>query len=151
MCMAYEMNCACGNNMAGFNFKDEIMSEEVINRLYCPNCSKGISFDPETMVFDNGWIIEYDMDIARFQAQKIGRLTGPITPEFIFDEGYCTWRGIYPTDHIDSVKEREDIVKLAKVNPKRYLEEIKDWAKRRMERLTQEGWRKANGKETVSV
>lgn len=151
MCMAFEMNCACGNNMAGFNFKDEIMSEEVISGLYCPKCSRSISFNPETMVFDNGWIIEFDMDIAQFQAQKIGKAIGPITPEFIFDEGYCTWRGIYPTDHIDSVKEREDIVKLAKVNPKRYLEEIKDWAKRRMEKLIQEGWRKANGKETVSI
>lgn len=151
MCMAFEMNCACNNGMAGFNFKDEIMTEEVISGLYCPKCSKGISFDPERMLFDNGWIIEYDIEIAKFQAQKIGRSIGPITPEFIFDEGYCTWRGIYPSDHIDSIKEREDIIKLAKINPKRYLEEIKDWAKKRMERLSQEGWRKANGKETVSI
>ncbi|MFN3479551.1 MAG: hypothetical protein ACK415_04105 [Thermodesulfovibrionales bacterium] len=151
MCMAFEMNCACGSGMAGFNFKDEVMSEEVINGLYCPSCSSRIVFNPDTMIFDNGWIIEYDMDIARFQAQKIGKSIGPITPEFIFDEGYCTWRGMYPSDHIDSVKEREDIVKLAKINPRQYLEEIKDWAKKRMERLSEEGWRKANGKERVCV
>jgi hypothetical protein len=149
--MAFEMNCSCGNGMAGFNFRDEIMSEEVINALYCPRCSTNIRFNPETMLYDNGWIIEYDMDIARFQAQKIGRTTFDISPEFIFDEGYCTWRGIYPTDHLDSAREREDIVKLAKINPKRYLEEIKDWANRRMERLIKEGWRKANGKERVGV
>lgn len=151
MCMAFEMNCSCGNGIAGFNFKDEIMTGEVINALYCPRCSTNIRFNPETMLSDNGWIIEYDMDIARFQAQKIGKTPIPLTPEFIFDEGYCTWRGIYPTDHIDSVKEREELVKLAKINPRRYLEEIKDWAKQRMEKLKMEGWRKTNGKEGVAV
>ncbi len=151
MCMAFEMNCACGNSMAGFNFKDEVMSEEVIKGLYCPSCSRSVEFDPASMVSDNGWVIEYDMDIARFQSHKIKTFTEDITPEFIFDEGYCTWRGIYPTDHIDSIKEREEIVKLAKVNPKKYLEEIKDWARNRMERLREEGWRKADGKERIGV
>lgn len=151
MCVAYEINCSCGNGMAGFNFKDEIMTGEVINRLYCPQCSKDIKFNTETMIADNDWIIEYDMDIARFQAQKIktGRLN--ITPEFIFDEGYCTWRGMYPTDHIDSVVERQKIMKLAKVNPRKYLEELKEWATSRMEHLSKEGWRKANEGNKVGV
>jgi len=146
MCMAYEINCSCGNGLAGFNFKDEIMSGEVISGLYCPQCSSGIKFNPETMVADNGWIIEYDMDIARFQAQKIKTGVHNITPDFIFDEGYCTWRGVYPTDHLDSVVERTEIMKLAKINPRRYLEELKEWATTRMERLSREGWRKANEK-----
>ncbi len=146
MCMAYEINCSCGNGLAGFNFKDEIMSGEVISGLYCPQCSSGIKFNSETMVADNGWIIEYDMDIARFQAQKIETGVHNITPDFIFDEGYCTWRGIYPTDHLDSVVERTEIMKLAKINPRRYLEELKEWATTRMERLSREGWRKANEK-----
>jgi len=137
--------------MAGFNFKDGIMSGEVILGLYCPQCSNGIKFNPETMVADNGWIIEYDMDLARFQAQKIKTGIHNITPEFIFDEGYCTWRGIYPTDHIDSVKEKEEILKLAKTNPKRYFEEFKKWGISRMERLAREGWRKANGCEKSGV
>ncbi len=151
MCMAYETNCLCGRGMAGFNFKDEIMTYEVIKGLYCPSCSTNIKLEPDSMIADNGWIIEYDMDIARFQAQKIKKSSDEITPEFIFDDGYCTWRGIYPTDHIDSVREREEIVKLSKVDPKKYLEEIKDWARRRMERLNEEGWRKANAKERVGV
>jgi len=41
--------------------------------------------------------------------------------------------GVYPTDHIDSVKEREDLVKLAKINPRKYLEEIKKWGISRMD------------------
>lgn len=151
MCMSYETNCFCGKGMAGFNFRDEVMSEEVIHRLYCPNCSTNIKFEPDRMIADNGWIIEYDMDIARFQAQKIKRFTADITPEFIFDEGYCTWRGIYPTDHIDSVKEKEEIIKLAKIDPRSYLEEIKSWSNKRMERLKKEGWRKANEGERVAL
>lgn len=137
--------------MAGFNFKDELMTGDVISRLYCPQCSKDIKFSSETMIADNGWIIEYDMDIARFQSQKIKTGGLNIPPDFIFDEGYCTWRGIYPTDHIDSVVEREEVVKLAKVDPKRYLQEIKNWANRRMERLAKEGWRKANEREPITA
>ena len=143
MCMAYEIHCSCGNGIAGFNFRDDIMSWKIIDTLYCPRCSGDVMFDPESMVIDNGWIIQYDMDIARFQAQKIPSRKGEITPELIFDEGYCTWRGIYPADHIDSVIERGEILKLAKINPIKYLEEMKQWATSRMERLSQEGWRKA--------
>jgi hypothetical protein len=129
--------------MAGFNFRNEVMSGEIIRRIYCPECSGDISFDPATMVADNGWIIEYDMEIARFQSLKLTVKADDITPDFIFDEGYCTWRGVYPSDHIDSVLERTEILELAKINPRKYLEEMKEWANTRMERLTQEGWRKA--------
>lgn len=148
MCMLYEAGCSCGASLAGFNFKDDVMSDAVISRLYCPKCSADIRFNPDTMLADNGWVIEYDMDIAKFQAQKIKGLTA-ITPEFIFDEGYCTWRGFYPTDHIDSTVERSEISKTAKTDPKKYLEDIKGWATGRMEKLSKEGWRKAN--ETTSV
>ncbi len=143
MCMSHEMNCSCGNGVAGFNFKNEILSGEAINHVYCPACSRDVKFDPLTMLADNGWVIEYDMEVARFQAQRIPAQPEKVTPDFIFDEGYCTWRGIYPSDHIDSVAEREEVVKLAKINPRKYLEEIKEWANRRMERLSREGWRKA--------
>ncbi|HYA26641.1 MAG TPA: hypothetical protein VEE82_01455 [Thermodesulfovibrionales bacterium] len=130
--------------MAGFSFKNEIMSGQVIRSIYCPSCSRDIGFDAETMLADNGWIIEYDMEIARFQAHKLEARPEDVTPQFIFDRGYCAWRGIYPSDHIDSVAEREEVVKLAKINPKKYLEEIKEWANSRMERLSKEGWRKAH-------
>lgn len=145
MCMEYSMSCACGLKEASFNFRDEIMPPEVINRLYCPDCSRDIVYNPETMIADNGWIIEYDMEIARFSALKLPvSLRDKVSPEMLFDEGYATWRGIYPGDHIDSAKEREALLSLAKVNPKKYFETIKSWGVERMERLRAEGWRKAN-------
>jgi len=142
MCMDHKMTCKCGNSTASFNFKDEVMPAEVINKLYCPRCSGEVSFDSGAMLSDNGWIIEYDMDIAKFAAGKLPKAA--LSPEFIFDEGYCTWRGVYPTDYVDSVKEREELIALSKINPKKYIEEFKSWGINRMERLANEGWRKAN-------
>jgi hypothetical protein len=125
------------------------MPVEIVNRLYCPECSGDITYDPGIMIYDNGWIIEYDMDVAGAMGQNLP--AAEITPAFLFDEGYCTWRGIYPSDHIDSVREREEIVKLAKTDPKRYFREIKEWGLKRMERLAADGWRKANEREDVRV
>lgn len=142
MCIDHKMMCKCGALTASLNFRDEIMPVEVVNRIFCPQCAADVSFNAENMLRDNDWIIEYDMDVARFMAHKLSG--AEITPEYLFDQGYCTWRGVYPTDHIDSVKEREELVKLAKINPRKYLDEIKKWGIDRMERLAQEGWRKAH-------
>jgi hypothetical protein len=139
------MICKCGISSASFNFRDNIMPVEIVSRLYCPNCSGDVSFDAETMLADNGWIIEYDMDIAGFMANKLPKAR--ISPEFLFDEGYCTWRGVYPMDHIDSVKEREELIALSKINRNKYLKEFRKWGINRMERLAQEGWRKANAEQ----
>jgi len=141
MCIDHTMRCKCGKQSASFNFKDELLPAEALSSLHCPACSGEIKFDPESMLMDNGWVIEYDMDVARFAAQKLPHRE--MTPELLFDEGYCTWRGVSPTDHIDSVREREELVKLSKINPKKYLEEFKKWGIDRMERLANEGWRKA--------
>ncbi len=143
MCVSHEMRCGCGQGLAGFNFKESVLHMEVISKLYCPKCSTDIKLNPETMVADNGWVIEYNIDIARLQSNRLNIDPADMTPEFIFDEGYCTWRGAYPTDHIDSVAEKTEISKLAKVNPKKYMDDIRQWATSRMERLNQEGWRKA--------
>ncbi len=145
MCMEYSMSCECGSRRASFNFRDEIMPPEVISRLYCPDCSGEINIDSSSMIADNGWVIEYDMEIAEFASLKTPRLAGTsLTPETLFDEGLATWRGIYPGDHIDSALEREEIVRMAKTDPKGYIERIKSWGIERMERLRAEGWRKAN-------
>ncbi|NOX19945.1 MAG: hypothetical protein GXO99_01600 [Nitrospirae bacterium] len=150
MCMEYSMRCSCGAKEASFNFRDEIMPPEVISRLYCPECSKEIAFNSQKMIADNGWVIEYDMEVARFSALKSPHLLKEeLTPEFIFDEGFATWRGIYPGDHVDSAREREEITRLAKIDPKAYIERIKTWGIERMERLRKEGWRKANERQRV--
>lgn len=142
MCVDHNMICKCGNSSASFNFRDNAMPVEIVSRLYCPRCSGDVSFNAETMMADNGWIIEYDMDVAKFMSGKLPKAN--ISPEFIFDEGYCTWRGVYPSDHIDSVKEREELIALSKINRHKYLEEFRKWGINRMERLAREGWRKAN-------
>jgi hypothetical protein len=149
MCVDHKITCICGKNSVSFNFKDDILPTEVVNRLYCPSCSAPVGFNPGTMIEDNGWIIDYDMDVARFMGQKISR-DQALTPEFLFDEGYCSWRGIYPNDHIDSARERQALLKLAQTDPKRYFEELKSWGTQRMERLAREGWRKAHETEPVT-
>jgi hypothetical protein len=134
MCVDHSINCLCGKYHASFNFRDEVLPFEVITKLNCPACSQGVSRDTATMLDDNGWIIGFDMDVARFMLQNIAP-ADMVTPEFIFDEGYCTWRGVTPTDHIDSVKERDALAQLAKIDRKRYFEEIKTWSNKRMDRL----------------
>jgi hypothetical protein len=124
-----------------FHFKDNIMPEQVIKGLYCPSCSKDVTPDPTTMVSDNGWMIRYDMEAATFVGGK--HIKGEITPSVLFDQGYCTWNGVYPGDHLDSVREREKIIALAKTDPLEYLKQLKSWAVERTETLKHEGWRKA--------
>ncbi len=141
MCMAYEKNCTCGAGSASFHFRDNILPEQVVKDLYCPSCGGGVSLDAATMVRDNGWMIRYDMDMARFLSTS--KIEGSITPDRLFDEGYCTWNGMYPGDHLDSVREREKITAIAKTNPIEYLKKLKSWAVERTERLKDEGWRKA--------
>ncbi len=41
------------------------MPAMVIKGLYCPDCSSNTNANPDKVVVDNGWIIEYDMDIAK--------------------------------------------------------------------------------------
>lgn len=150
MCMDFSINCSCGKRHASFNFKDEVLPPEVITGLYCPECTPTVAVDRQRMLQDNGWMLAYDMDVARFMLQKKAA-AHEVTPEFIFDEGYCTWRGVTPTDHIDSVRERDQLAALAKTDRKRYFEEIKTWATSRMDRLAREGWRKANEREQVKI
>jgi hypothetical protein len=141
MCMAHEMKCTCGARSVSFHFKDNIMPEQVIKGLYCPSCSNDMTLDPTTMVSDNGWIIRYDMEAAKFMGEK--HIKGGITPGLLFDQGYCSWNGVYPGDHIDSVREREKIIALAKTDPAEYFRKLRSWAVERMEKLKNEGWRKA--------
>ena len=150
MCTDYSKNCTCGQSSASFNFRDNILPLETVASLYCPICSKDVIHDTTSMLSDNGWIIEFDMEAARFMMQKTAPASN-VTPEFLFDEGYCTWRGIYPGDHIDSLREREELMKLAKTDKKRYFDEFRTWGTRRMARLAQAGWRKAFEREPAKM
>ena len=150
MCVDYSQKCACGAKAASFNFRDAVLPNEVLTGLYCPACADGTAFDSKSMLNDNGWVLTYDMEVARFMLSGKSIPASDVTPAFIFDEGYCTWRGISPTDAADAVREREEIVKLAKTDPKKYFEELRSWGVKRMERFANEGWRKARQGAAVS-
>lgn len=144
MCMKFAKRWQCGAQEAEFMFRDNLIPTEVIKSLHCPACSKDAQFDPASMVRDNGWMLGYDMEVAQFAAFKNSALARkPITTEVLFDDGYATWQGVYPGDLADSIVERQELVKMAKTNPREYMTRMRDWAISRMERLRQEGWRKA--------
>ena len=144
MCQEVRRTCSCGQSHAQFHLRDNVMGQEVIDRLFCPSCSEKLDFDSETMVKDNNWVIEYDMDLARmFAITKLSMDPAHVNPELIFDEGYVTWREMYPGETEDITEERNKIIALKDSDPKEYLAAINSWAVERIQRLKDDGWRKA--------
>ncbi len=144
MCQEVRKICKCGQSSAQFHLRDNILSPDVISDLYCPHCSNRIEPDPATMVMDNGWIIVYDMDLARFMTMsKLTLDAEQVQPGYIFDMGYACWLEMYPGEKEDILEERAEIMQLQKTNPGRYLKEISRWNIARIERLKADGWRKA--------
>ncbi len=72
MCLHQRRSCECGRNEAYVFHRDSILPEEVLVHLYCPECAVSVTWDGRTMVRDVGWILEYDMEAARFY---LGRAT----------------------------------------------------------------------------
>jgi hypothetical protein len=96
------------------------------------------------MLMDNGWVIEYDMDLARFLlTSRLLLEKEQIQPGYIFDSGYACWLEMYPGEKGDILEERAEIMKLQQENPRQYLREISRWNIDRIQRLKEEGWRKA--------
>ncbi len=144
MCTQINKKCSCGKKEAAFHLRDDVMTREVLLELHCPACSRGIEFNDRAMLEDNGWIITFDMDLAKgLGTRKLKIDPQEITPEFLFDSGYATWLEIYPGEQAEAREEKEALVKLSKEDPKEYLVRIRDWAIERMSRLKDEGWRKA--------
>ncbi len=142
MCIEIKYQCVGGHQQARFSNLNNILPASVISRVYCPECEKP-KFDPATMLEDNGWVIEYDMELATYLLDKHGVDRELITPEYIFDERYSTWQGMSPTDMEESLRERQKIVALAKVDKQRYVETLKRWSIERMNAFIAAGWRKA--------
>ena len=107
MCIEVRKTCECGKQNAQFHLRDNILSQEAIVSLHCPECAEKIPFDESSMINDNNWIIEYDMDLARFlAASKLQLMPDTVTPGFIFDSGYATWQEMYPGEQQDVLEER---------------------------------------------
>lgn len=143
MCIEIKYQCVGGHQSAQFSNLDNVLPASVINKVYCPECQEKPEFDEALMMVDNGWMIEYDMELATYLLGKHGIDKELVNPEFIFDNRYSTWQGMSPTDMVDSIRERQDIVALAKVDKKRYIETMKSWSIDRMKAFTADGWRKA--------
>jgi len=142
MCQNYLIPCECGKGKANFMNLNDLLPPLILTHLYCPSCSDGVDFNPDTMVMDNGWILEFDMQAAQVFLLSEGVPERVITPDYIFDKGYFSWNGFTPTDIEDKMKERKEIMKLAKVDRRKFIEELKAWGIGRVERLKLEGWRK---------
>ena len=144
MCLAVHKTCECGTHNIQFHMRDNVLPAEAVTRLFCPSCKGDESYDAATMVTDNGWYIEYDLDLAKaFIARR--NLIDPedVTPAYVFDEGFACWLEMYPGEKEDIKDEKEKIVELLKQDRKQYLQEIQNWNVNRIERLKADGWRKA--------
>lgn len=144
MCQEVRKECNCGKEKVSFHLRDNVMSQEVIDRLFCPSCSRSVVREAERMVEDNGWIIEYDMDLARmYGIARLGMDPAQIQPGFVFDEGYATWREMYPGETKDIADERARIIAMKEKDPQGYLTAMNAWAVARIARMKAAGWRKA--------
>jgi len=142
MCMMENRRCFCGRQAAYLNFRDNILPPEILITLYCPECGSQADFDPETMVADCGWIMEYDMEGAQVFFLKRG-LSQALTPELIFDEGYLTWQGFSPGDHLVRSELHQRLAPLIKEDMNQFLQSLKSEWLAHVERLKAEGWRRA--------
>lgn len=144
MCIEIKKTCECGQQRVQFHLRDNIMSNEVLVSLHCPGCADKAEFNEETMIKDNNWIIEYDMELAQFlAASKLQISPDMVNPGYVFDTGYATWQEMYPGEQKDILEERKGIMELLKTDSTEYLKRINSWNIARVERLKEDGWRKA--------
>ena len=144
MCMAVFKKCECGSRSVQFHMRDNVLTSEVISRLFCPQCPGNVAFDPASMVNDNGWIIEYDMTLATMQIMQKRMLDREmVRPGYLFDQGYATWLETYPGEKEEIREARERIIALKDTDQQRYLQEMMSWNIKRLAELKAQGWRKA--------
>lgn len=144
MCVAVFKKCECGAKTVQFHLRDNLLSPEVLTRLFCPACPGDHPFEKANMLNDNGWVIEYDMILARSIIIKTKLLEeAQVTPTYIFDQGYCAWLEIYPGEKGDIKEEKDKILELQKTDQQLYLKEIISWNINRLATLKTAGWRKA--------
>lgn len=143
MCIAVTRHCSCGTGVVSLHHSNSVLPDEVVRAVHCPDCGGSVEFDPATMLQDNGWTIEYDMELAAHLLSGQGVAPDDVTPEYIFDHGYSTWNGLTPTDAYDKSMEMHDLLADSKGDTRAYFEALKRWTMERTNRLAEQGWRKA--------
>ena len=142
MCMNTRRTCRCGANAAFLQYRDNVLTPEVLLELYCPQCRHQAQWDPGAMVADCGWILEYDLKRAQLLMDR-RRLGVAATPEFIFDEGYLSWQGFSPMDHEVNHELHRELEPLIKQDLNQYLKALKERWLEHVAALKTQGWRKA--------
>ena len=142
MCESYVIKCQCGAKKAEIFFGKMLLSENSVKQLFCPDCSKGHENPQPQRIWDNGWVLELDMDVIRSHSSTFGMAANLISAEWIFDSGYVTWVGITPDDTERRNQEREKIQQLAKTDVLAYINAMKEWGLEREKLFIKEGWRK---------
>ena len=142
MCESYFIKCQCGTKNAEIFFGKMLLSETSVKQLFCPDCSKGHEESRPQRVWDNGWVLELNMDVIRSHGPTFGMASDTLTAEWVFDSGYVTWVGITPDDTERRNQERNQIQQLAKTDVLAYISAMKKWGIEREKRFSEEGWRK---------
>jgi hypothetical protein len=119
-----------------------VLDEKAVSQVYCPECSRNIEPGSDGRVWDNGWVLELNMDFVRTRAPIMGISPDDVTAEWVFDEGFATWVGITPDDSDRRNKERSQIQDLAKTDLRAYIQAMREWGLSREKRFINEGWRK---------
>jgi len=60
-------------------------------------------------------------------------IKGEITPSVLFDQGYCTWNGVYPGTTWTVSGNGRRSSPWRKTDPLEYLKQLKSWAVERTE------------------
>ncbi len=142
MCESYFLEYQCGNKKAEIFFGKMLLNESSVKQLFCPNCSQGYEDSAPQRIWDNGWVLELNMEIIRKYSSSFGMPVDSITADWIFDHGYVTWLGITPDDTETRNQEREQIQQLSQTDILAYVNAMKKWGIEREERFSKEGWRK---------
>lgn len=142
MCESYILKCQCREKKAELFFGKMLLDENSVERVFCPNCSQGKKDLGPHQIWDNGWVLELNMDVIRSFSATFGTAASELTAEWIFDSGYVTWVGITPDDTEQRNRERDEIQELAKTDILAYIKAMKEWGKEREQRFSAEGWRK---------
>jgi len=142
MCFHQRIRCFCGKNEAFLFYRDNVLPEEVLVEVFCPDCRSMAEWDPESMIDDGGWILHYDMEIASFYLKQKGINVKP-TPEFLFDQEYCSWYGLSPDDIDANIRLTEELAPLKDKNLALYFNTFRKKRLERVEKLKKQGFRKA--------